>query len=72
MALIQGEMVSLDGRVTYATVEHHKVRVPTRPEHLKEEYEVEWDRTMKEVGLQKEREVLEGREEKVLKIAGRL
>lgn len=29
MALIQGEMVSLDCKVTYATVEHHKVRVPT-------------------------------------------
>lgn len=48
MALIQGEMVSMDGVTTYATVEHHKVRVPTPAHHLKPEYDVEWDRLMKE------------------------
>jgi acyl-coenzyme A thioesterase 13 len=34
MALIRGSMVSPDGKITYATVEHHKVNVPTREEHL--------------------------------------
>jgi hypothetical protein len=34
MALIKGEMTSVDGRTVYVTVEHHKVNVPTRPEHL--------------------------------------
>ena len=48
MALIQGEMVSLDGKITYATVEHHKVRVPTPKQHLGPEFEVEWDRVMRE------------------------
>lgn len=24
----------MDGKTTYVTVEHHKVNVPTRPEHL--------------------------------------
>lgn len=27
-------MTSVDGKITYVTVEHHKVSVPTRPEHL--------------------------------------
>lgn len=27
-------MTSVDGKTTYVTVEHHKVNVPTRPEHL--------------------------------------
>lgn len=48
MALIHGEMVSMDGKTTYATVEHHKVRVPTPAHHLKPEYDVEWDLIMKE------------------------
>lgn len=47
MALIQGEMVSLDSKTTYATVEHHKVRVPTPAHHLKPEFDVEWDLMMK-------------------------
>jgi hypothetical protein len=34
MALIKGEMTSVDGKTVYVTVEHHKVNVPTRPEHL--------------------------------------
>lgn len=55
MALIQGEMVSLDGKTTYATVDHHKVRVPTKPEHLKEEYDVEWDKVMKKEATEKEK-----------------
>ena len=46
MALIQGEMTSMDGKTVYCTVEHHKVRVPTRPDHLKPEFDVEWDRVM--------------------------
>lgn len=61
MALIKGEMVSLDGKYTYATVEHHKVRVPTRPEHTKEEYDTEWDRLERE----KARRALQEREEKI-------
>lgn len=39
MALIRGEMVSLDGKTTYCTADHHKVHVPTRVEHLKPAYE---------------------------------
>jgi hypothetical protein len=27
-------MTSVDGKITYVTVEHHKVSVPTRPDHL--------------------------------------
>lgn len=34
MALIRGEMTSEDGSLVYATVEHHKVNVPTKPEHM--------------------------------------
>jgi acyl-coenzyme A thioesterase 13 len=34
MAMIKGSMTSVDGKTTYVTVEHHKVNVPTRPEHL--------------------------------------
>jgi len=34
MAMIRGSMSSLDDKTTYATVEHHKVNVPTKPEHL--------------------------------------
>jgi len=33
MAMIQGKMSSLDGKVTYATAEHHKVNAPVKPEH---------------------------------------
>lgn len=41
MAMIRGEMTSLDGKIIYCTCEHHKVSVPTQKEHLK--YKVEWD-----------------------------
>jgi acyl-coenzyme A thioesterase 13 len=44
MAMISGRMTSTDGKTIYCTCEHHKVAVPTRPEHLAKEYEVEWDR----------------------------
>ncbi|KFY41771.1 hypothetical protein V494_02800 [Pseudogymnoascus sp. VKM F-4513 (FW-928)] len=46
MALIQSEIVSLDGKTTYCTCEHHKVSVPTPKHHLSKKYEVEWDRVM--------------------------
>jgi acyl-coenzyme A thioesterase 13 len=49
MALLRGEMVSLDGTITYCTVEHHKVRVPTQPDHIKPEFDTEWDKQMKEL-----------------------
>jgi acyl-coenzyme A thioesterase 13 len=39
-------MCSPDGKTIYATCEHHKVAVPTRPEHLK--YLVPWDDLWKE------------------------
>ncbi|KAF2474298.1 thioesterase family protein-like protein [Lindgomyces ingoldianus] len=48
MAMIQGKMTSLDGRVTYCTVEHHKVNAPVLPQHRKarlpwdDEFEKEW------------------------------
>ncbi|KAJ4366985.1 hypothetical protein N0V83_007515 [Neocucurbitaria cava] len=48
MAMIRGDMTSLDGKTTYCTVEHHKVNVPVQPEHLDirlpwdDEFEKEW------------------------------
>ncbi|KZM21820.1 uncharacterized protein EKO05_0003135 [Ascochyta rabiei] len=48
MAMIRGEMTSLDGKTTFCTVEHHKVNVPVLPEHLSaripwdDEFEKEW------------------------------
>jgi len=48
MAMIRGQMTSPDGSVTFCTCEHHKVAVPTRPEHLKPEFEIEWDRLWKQ------------------------
>ncbi|KAF1851099.1 thioesterase family protein-like protein [Cucurbitaria berberidis CBS 394.84] len=56
MAMIRGDMTSLDGKTTYCTVEHHKVNVPTLPEHLSariswdDEFDKEWkDKTEKQV-----------------------
>ncbi|USP75905.1 uncharacterized protein yc1106_03179 [Curvularia clavata] len=49
MAMIRGDMTSLDGRTTYCTVEHHKVNVPVQPEHRlvrtawDDEFEREWN-----------------------------
>lgn len=34
-------MSSLDGKTVFCTAEHHKVRVPTRPEHNR--YRIPWD-----------------------------
>jgi acyl-coenzyme A thioesterase 13 len=48
MAMIRGEMTSLDGKIVYCTAEHHKVNVPVKQEHLKarvawdEEFAREW------------------------------
>lgn len=48
MALIQGNMTSLDGKIVYCTVEHHKVNTPVKEEHVKarlpwdDEWEKEW------------------------------
>jgi len=33
MAMIRGEMTSLDGKTIYCVAEHHKVNVPMKPEH---------------------------------------
>ncbi|KAK7512391.1 HotDog domain-containing protein [Phyllosticta citriasiana] len=41
MAMIKGEMTSLDGKTIYATAEHHKVNALPNPQHL--EYRVPWD-----------------------------
>ncbi len=41
MAMIRGVMASQDGKTTYCTCEHHKVSVPTQPNHLN--YKVSWD-----------------------------
>lgn len=51
MAMIRGKMVSTDGKVIYCTCEHHKVAVPTRPEHLKKEFEEKPDKGGKEEGV---------------------
>jgi hypothetical protein len=34
MALIRGVMESVDGKTIYAVCDHHKVNVPTLPEHI--------------------------------------
>ncbi len=34
MALIKGAMTSLDGKITYSTVEHHKVNVSGQEEEM--------------------------------------
>ena len=34
MAMIRGEMISVDGKTIFATAEHHKVHVPPQPEHI--------------------------------------
>jgi acyl-coenzyme A thioesterase 13 len=41
MAMIRGDMTSLDGKITYCTVEHHKVNVATLLGHSK--VRVPWD-----------------------------
>ncbi|EMD67618.1 hypothetical protein COCSADRAFT_34417 [Bipolaris sorokiniana ND90Pr] len=46
MAMIRGDMTSLDGKTTYCTVEHHKVNVPVQPEHrvVRTAWDDEFDR----------------------------
>lgn len=34
MALIRGVIESVDGKTIYAVCDHHKVNVPTLPEHI--------------------------------------
>jgi hypothetical protein len=51
MAMIRGVMTSLDGKTIYCTCEHHKVSVPTQPDHLK--YKVAWDELWKADGKAK-------------------
>ena len=41
MAMIRGVMTSLDGKITYCTVEHHKVNAPVLP-HLRK-VRIPWD-----------------------------
>jgi len=41
MAMIRGTMMSADGKTVFCTAEHHKVSVPTRPEHLT--HKIAWD-----------------------------
>lgn len=41
MAMIRGDMTSLDGKTVYCTVEHHKVNTPVLPEHAN--MRVAWD-----------------------------
>jgi acyl-coenzyme A thioesterase 13 len=48
MAMIRGEMTSLDSKTVYCTAKHHKVNVPGKPAHLNarvawdEEFAKEW------------------------------
>jgi acyl-coenzyme A thioesterase 13 len=48
MALIRGTMTSLDGKVVYCTVDHHKVNTPVLEHHRKirvawdDEFEKDW------------------------------
>lgn len=39
--MLRGTMTNQDGTIIYCSCEHHKVRVPTKKEHL--EHKVEWD-----------------------------
>ncbi|RMZ73295.1 thioesterase family [Pyrenophora seminiperda CCB06] len=41
MAMIRGDMTSLDGKTTYCTAEHHKVNAPIIPEHRS--VKTQWD-----------------------------
>ena len=41
MALIRGTMSSVDGKTVYAVCDHHKVNVPTLPQHINLREEVE-------------------------------
>lgn len=49
LAMIRGEMTSLDGKTIYCTVEHHKVNAPMLAEHAQirvpwdDEFEQEWN-----------------------------
>ncbi|KAF2637700.1 thioesterase family protein-like protein [Massarina eburnea CBS 473.64] len=49
MAMIRGVMTSLDGKITYCTVEHHKVNAPVLEHHKKvrvpwdDEFERQWE-----------------------------
>lgn len=47
MALIRSEMTSEDGKTVYATCEHHKVNVPTHPEHMK--VRIPWDEEIERI-----------------------
>lgn len=59
MAMIKGEMTSLDGKMVYATAEHHKVNAQPNSEHLK--FRVPWDdeveADMKREGVEKKAKV---------------
>ena len=44
MALIRGVMESVDGKTIYAVCDHHKVNVPTLPEHIDLREEMEQQR----------------------------
>ncbi|KAJ4379095.1 hypothetical protein N0V86_005136 [Didymella sp. IMI 355093] len=41
MAMIRGEMLSLDGKITFCTCEHHKVNMPVLPDHANAR--IPWD-----------------------------
>lgn len=51
MALLRGEMRSVDGSILFCTCEHHKVGVSTPKENL--EVKVDWDGWWGEDGKQK-------------------
>ncbi|KAF1981808.1 thioesterase family protein-like protein [Aulographum hederae CBS 113979] len=54
MAMIRGEMTSVDGKLVYCTAEHHKVNLDPKPEHAavktkwEDELEAEIARTARE------------------------
>jgi acyl-coenzyme A thioesterase 13 len=49
MAMMRGEITSLDGKVSYSVCEHHKVSVPTPQGNLthKIAWDEEWERETK-------------------------
>lgn len=53
MAMIRGDMTSMDGKVIYCTVEHHKVNTPVLREHLlaRVPWDDDWDKAW---GIKKE------------------
>ncbi|OJD39085.1 thioesterase family protein [Diplodia corticola] len=64
MAMIKGDMTSLDGSIVYATAEHHKVNVSLNNKHAK--FRIPWDDEIEaEVKREEELEMKGGKHAKL-------